>query len=265
MSYKENKSEERLHAIGKTKQGDYIKVIEYINANDILVEFIDNHHYITRTRWSEFKSGNLKNPYRESVYGVGIPGIKYPITDDSNNRTYEYQIWSDMLKRCYTNDYRIRNINYMHCIVSHEWLFYENFYEWLHSQENFNKMKNLKHNSAIDKDIIEKYNKIYSDKYCCLVPSYINNIFTRRERDRGDLPIGVTRHPKNSNLFIAGYSRYGKRHNIGVFNNELDAFFAYKNEKEAYIKMIADKEYALGNITKKCRDAMYTYEVEITD
>ena len=51
---------------------------------NILVEFIDDFHYVTRTRWSQFESGNLKNPYRKSVYNIGVPGAKYQITDENN-------------------------------------------------------------------------------------------------------------------------------------------------------------------------------------
>lgn len=173
-------------------------------------------------------------------------------------------MWQDMLRRCYKNDNRIQNINYLDCIVCNEWLFYENFYEWVHSQENYKNILKL-NKSAIDKDIIQKHNKIYSPQYCCLVPSYINNIFTRRERERGNLPIGVSYHYRKSNTYIAGFTKYGKRYHIGVFDNPIDAFYAYKYEKESYIKEVAKEEYEKGNIIEKCYEAMINYKVEITD
>ena len=36
----------------------------------------------------------------------------------------------------------------------------------------------------------------------------------------------------------------------------------YKKYKEDYIKQIADEEYSVGNITKKCYEAMMNYKVK---
>lgn len=52
---------------------------------------------------------------------------------------------------------------------------------------------------------------------------------------------------------------------IGSYNTMSEAFSAYKEYKENLIKEIADIEYKNGTITKKCRDAMYEYIVEIND
>lgn len=45
----------------------------------------------------------------------------------------------------------------------------------------------------------------------------------------------------------------------------MEAFEAYKIYKELIIKQVAKEEFDIGNITKKCYDAMIHYEVEITD
>ena len=50
---------------------------------------------------------------------------------------------------------------------------------------------------------------------------------------------------------------------MGSFDSEEEAFYAYKEFKEQYIKQVAD-EYK-DKIPKKLYDAMYKYEVEITD
>ena len=44
-----------------------------------------------------------------------------------------------------------------------------------------------------------------------------------------------------------------------------EAFQYYKTFKENYIKQVADDYYSQGLIPKKLYDAMYRYEVEITD
>ena len=59
--------------------------------------------------------------------------------------------------------------------------------------------------------------------------------------------------------------RYGKQEYIGIYNTAEDAFAAYKQAKETYIKEVAKKYYTEGKITKQVYDALMKYEVEITD
>ena len=57
-----------------------------------------------------------------------------------------------------------------------------------------------------------------------------------------------------------GFNKY-----LGEYKTPEKAFEMYKIYKEEYIKQVAQEEYDKGNITKKCYDAMMSYEVEITD
>ena len=50
---------------------------------------------------------------------------------------------------------------------------------------------------------------------------------------------------------------------IGDYKTPEDAFYAYKKCKESYLKHLADKYK--GEIPDKVYDALYKYEVEITD
>jgi hypothetical protein len=45
----------------------------------------------------------------------------------------------------------------------------------------------------------------------------------------------------------------------------MEAFCAYKNAKEQYIKELAEKYFQEGKITEKVYNALMMYEVEITD
>lgn len=145
-------------------------------------------------------------------------------------------------------------------------MLYENFYEWLHSQENFEKWLNGK-DWAVDKDILIKGNKVYSSATCCLVPRQVNNLFIKRDADRGAYPIGVYFDNKQ-NIFVAQCSCVEhKNHRIflGHYYTPEDAFDAYKKCKENIIKRVAKEEYEKRNITQQCYEAMVKYEVEITD
>ena len=256
--------EERLGTTRLNKHNEEMKVIEYNSNADITVEFQDEYKTHVHTAWDNFVKGGVRNPYRKSIFGVGVIGEKYPI---SINSTFlkEYKTWAGILQRCFDSKKKIELPTYKEATICDEWLLYENFYEWLHNQENFDKWLNGdKWN--IDKDIIVKGNKLYSPETCCLVPGYVNIIFTKRNNYRGDYPIGVYK-PKNSNKYKARchVGTGEKDRTIGYFNTCEEAFNAYKNVKEKYIKEVAQEEYKLGNITKACYEAMMKYEVEITD
>ena len=118
----------------------------------------------------------------------------------------------------------------------------------------------------LDKDILNKNNKIYSPDNCIFVPHKINSLFVKSNIARGNLPIGVTYY-KKYDCFNAQLSleENGKRTvlNLGYFSTPVEAFQEYKIYKEKYIKMVAD-EYK-EQIPYKLYKAMYEYKVEITD
>jgi hypothetical protein len=193
-------------------------------------------------------TGNIKNPYYPSVYNIGMIGDKYCST------TKEYGAWNRMLRRCFDNDTKNTHHTYDDVTCCSEWLLYDNFYEWLHSQENFDKWYNGK-KWDLDKDILNKGNKIYAPENCCLVPSRVNCLF-RGSSKKDDLPIGVQKHRKK---YRVNSTKFPAR------NTTIEAFQDYKQYKENLIKQVAREEYENGNITKQCYEAMMRYEVEITD
>jgi hypothetical protein len=258
-----SKKIERLNEININKQNCTMKIIQYNSKRDRLVEFQDEYKGVVHTNYYNFKVGQVKNPYYPSVCnGMGIVGNKYPICVNKKN-IKEYQAWSDMLKRVFKSKYP----TYKDVICCKEWLLYENFYEWIHSQENFDKWYNGS-NWALDKDILIKGNKVYSPETCCLVPHEINTLFVKSEKTRGDYPIGVSKRDDRS-----GYSAriiYGRKDKKEKFSSYQyptieEAFCAYKESKEKYIKEVAKESYEKGDITKQCYDAMINYQIEITD
>ena len=96
-----------------------------------------------------------------------------------------------MLQRCFSTSYKEKRTAYQQVTCCDEWLYYENFYEWLHSQPNFEKWYKGSR-WAVDKDILFKGNKTYSPETCCLIPQNVNCLFLKREAERGDYPIGVS-------------------------------------------------------------------------
>lgn len=243
--------EERLN-----NKGCLMKIIKYNSAHDIVVEFQDKYKSTAHTSYELFLSGEVRNPYYPSVLGVGIIGNKCQ-THNGKKPTKEYYAWKNMLCRCFDDNEKKRHKEYQDVTCCDEWLLFENFYEWLHSQENFNKWIN-ENGWDVDKDILFKGNKIYSPETCCLAPTSVNKIFSIHADRRGDCPIGVSKH---GNGFKA---RHGTK-TIGTYKNTVLAFQAYKEYKEKYIKQVAEQELLAGNITQQCYEAMINYKVEITD
>lgn len=239
-----------------------MKIVEYNNSLDIVIEFQDKYKTKIHSCYHHFLSGNIKNPYYPSVCGIGMIGVKYP-SRENGKHTKEYQTWIHMLKRCFNENVKKKQPTYKDIICCEEWLLYENFYEWLHSQENFNKWLNGD-GWCIDKDIIVKGNKIYSKETCCLVPNYVNVLFTKRESCRGRLPIGVAeqngKYRVECNNPFEPYIKY-----LGMYPTPEKAFQVYKKYKEKIIKQVAQLEFNKNNITQKCYEAMINYIVEITD
>lgn len=254
----------RIGEIKYNSQGAEMKILDYIDSNNTIVEFQDEYKYTITTRYSQFKEGRVKNPYKPSVYGVGYLGkgkyrVSYKVSDKNYKITPQYQAWMNMLCRCYNVKYQQRQPTYIGCSVCEEWLNFQNFGEWF--DDNYYTIDGER--MDLDKDILYKHNKIYSPQTCIYVPHFINNLFIKKDANRGDLPIGVNFN-KITNKFIATCDdAQGKAQNLGSFNAPLEAFLAYKQFKEKIIKEIAD-EYK-DKIPKKLYDVLYSYEVEITD
>lgn len=239
-----------------------MRIVEYINSRNIVVEFQDEYKFRVHNNYGNFQRGSIKNPFHPSIYGVGITGNKY-LRSINCKMTKEYDTWIHILQRCFDDRLKEKQPSYIDKECCEEWLYYPNFYEWLHSQSNFDKWYNGKR-WAIDKDILVKGNKVYSPDVCCLIPQNVNCLFLKREAERGVYPIGVSY--KNEGFLASCHNPFtNRREELGYYSTPEKAFYAYNDYKEKLIKQVAQIEYDKGNITKECYDAMMNYEVEITD
>lgn len=255
---------ERFGQVTINYQGCKMKIIEYEDANHMIVEFLDDYHGKVECGWNRFSKGKIKNPNYPSVKGIGITSNLIPIMQNGE-KIKEYTVWTGMISRCYCDNSNNRSKSYFDCSMAEEWLFFPNFYNWIISQPNYEKWKN---NSGwhLDKDIIKKGNKIYSKETCCLVPHYINTIFKSTEQRRGEYPIGVSYNIREKKIFAQCFDPIRNINAfLGYFNTPESAFEAYKQFKEKLIKEIAEIEYQKENISEACYQGMINYKIEITD
>ena len=253
--------------IGESKynnQGCLMEIVEDNGSSNILIEFKDKYNTRVKTHYCNFKSGSIKNPYYPSVYGIGITGNKYPRSINCKI-TREYDTWIHILQRSFDNKCKERQPSYDIVTCCEQWLNYENLYEWLHNQPNFDKWYSGKR-WAVDKDILNKRNKHYSPENCCLIPQNVNCLFVKREAHRGTYPIGVRYHRTDGFVATCHNPFTNKSEQIGVYSTPENAFYlGYKPYKENIIRQVAEIEYKAGNITEECYRAMMNYKVEIDD
>ena len=241
----------------KSKSSGDFKILKYNDRANVEIQFI-NTGFETTVQLVQVKSGSVKDPYSPSIYGVGIIGTKYPVSEGGSD-TKDYSLWKSMLQRCYSNILKKRCPTYIGCEVSDKFKSYEYFYEWCHRQVGFGNK-----GWQLDKDLLSKECKIYSEHTCVFVPPEINGFLLNGNSYRGDLPLGVildkgAKKPR----YRARLSKYGKYYCYGSYSNPTDAFYAYKQAKEDFAKELAEKWKA--QIDPRVYNALMNYQVEITD
>ena len=163
-----------------------------------------------------------------TVHGMGSLGEGEFVVRDCKGRILpEYQAWSGMMGRCYSEAKLKVDPSYRGCTVHPDWHNFQNFAKWYTEQENYGKGYDL------DKDILVKGNKLYSPETCCLVPKEVNAGVKFRTG------FGITTRPEGT--FQVRVNVFGKRISLGNFKDKELAKQAYLNHKIEYRKLIAEK------------------------
>ena len=140
-----------------------------------------------------------------------------------------------MLVRCYSDKSKKKHPTYEGCDVSDSFKSYECFYEWCHKQIGFDN-EDDENPFHLDKDLLIKGNKVYSENTCVFLPKEINSLLTKSTASRGEYLIGV--HWSNSNkAFVAKVRKSkGKQEYLGCFKTELEALMLIKTLKKCLLK-----------------------------
>lgn len=233
--------------IYKSNRSGNFKIVEYINARKVLIEFEDGFRKYAAAK--EVRNGSVKNPFYPVVCGRGFLG------EASNFTEKEYNSWICMLHRCYDRT----NLAYIDCEVDTKWFNFKDFLSFYR--------ENYVEGFALDKDILRKGNKLYSDATCCFVPYEINSLFASRRNFRGSLPVGVTEHKVSGKITyrarICDGNAATKRKHLGCYKTPEEAFYTYKSFKEMRIKEVANKWK--NHITEDVYNALLNWQIEITD
>ena len=236
----------------KTTEGYEIEILKYNGWYDSTIRLSDGT-ILECVILSSIRSGQIKNPNHKTKYGVGYfgQGEFKSVGDDLK----KYLVWVAMLQRCYDKNYQEKQPTYKGCSVVEEWHNFQNFAKWFEENYNHEYMEDW----ALDKDILIKENKIYSPDTCAFVPRDINIFFQKRKKE-SELPCGIR---EKINRYQVVLTNQNGRTNFGSYKTLNEAINVAKIEKEKYAKYLADKYK--NQITDKVYQALYNYQVEITD
>lgn len=238
-----------------TKTSGPCVVVEYKSCTEVLVEFSDGYRRLAQA--NALRTGNVKNPYYPSVQGVGYIGEGLFITSKNKVLTKESVIWRSVLQRCYDPKFLQRHPTYVENYVNPYFHNFQNFAEWCNDSIGFNN-----EGWNLDKDIILRGNKEYGPDTCAFVPTAINNLIISNKSCRGEFPIGVSFN-KVRNTFTSSCRIDNKQVEIGTFDNPSEAFWAYKNAKEAEIRKVANEWKQLIDI--RVYESLMSWEVTEDD
>ena len=256
MKYLNDVTKDCVGKVFKSKLSGDFKILKYSDSGNVEIKFLKTG-YETTVRLTAIRSGNVKDRYLPSVCGVGMLGAKYP-SKINGVRTKEYGLWKRMLERCYSDAFKNKCPTYTDCEVSENFLHYEYFYEWCHKQIGFSN-----EGCHLDKDLLVKGNKVYSESTCVFLPQEINKVLIKSEKMRGKHLIGVCWHNTNKTFMAQVRKNKGKQEYLGYFKTELEAFNAYKTAKESFIKEQAEEWK--DKIDVRAYEALMNYTVEISD
>ena len=240
----------------KSKSSGDFKILKYNGTANVEIQFL-NTGFETVARLGDIRNGGVKDPHLPSVFGVGLLGTKYP-SEVNGVKTKEYVLWADMLRRCYSEGFKKQHPTYEGCKCSENFKSYEYFYEWCNKQIGF-----AVEGFELDKDLLTKGNKVYSESTCVFIPAEVNTLLTKRTTSRGRHLIGVYWCNKGKAFRAQVSKNKGKRERLGYFKTELEAFKAYKEAKESFVKEQANNWKS--KIDERAYNALMSYEVSTND
>lgn len=151
-----------------SNEGYSFVIVEYNKYEDVIIEFCDKHKSRVHTQYTNCKKGSVKNPYHPSVHGHGYLGLMSdgtrPKTRENGKATREYEVWSSMLARCYSEKYHEKQPTYRDSILEEELHCFAFFLEFvIKNIPNYEYWLNHPNEGvALDKDIRGKGSKVYS-------------------------------------------------------------------------------------------------------
>ena len=225
------------------------------NDNKRLIQFLSTGCEY-RVDISSINKGEVKDCLLPSVFGVGVTGFCTISEDDKPH----YLVWVEVLKRCYyeRKSQQYHCTTYVDCKVSDNFKYFTYFKDWCNKQVGFNSIDEKGALFHLDKDILVKGNKVYSETTCCFVPQEINKCLKGYKSK--SIKTGVQYHSRDKIYQTRGIVE-GEYKHLGSFKTEEEAFLVYKKFKEVRVKSLAEKWK--GKIDSRVYEALMNWEVSV--
>ena len=184
----------------------------------------------------------------EEEFFLDYDGVRKP---KINCKSFRY--WVDMITRTTSEDFKNRSLTYKDCSISENFKDFNCFHNWCLGQVGYGLAK-----FELDKDILIKGNKSYSEVTCCLVPKQINMLFIYPSDKKSNLPLGVS-YNKSNGYYVSSVSTCDGKI-VKYSKTPEEAFLKYKEDKENHIKSMANK--FKDSISDKVYERLIGYEIE---
>jgi len=157
----------------KNKYENYAEVVEWVDENKSIVVFADfqtgSKVYLEIDN-SKLIGRKFKSPFDRVINGLGYVGHgEYTPKDCAKC----YRAWKSRIYLATAFNYK-NNLSYVGTGISDEFLCFQNFAKWWHSQVGCDE-----EDFHVDKDLFSGGYKVYSAETCCLIPPEINYALSR--------------------------------------------------------------------------------------
>jgi hypothetical protein len=243
-----------LRSVGQrfvNKDGDWVTLVRDVDYKRVEIIFDSGSKDILQ--FNHVKAGTFKYWNKPTIYGVGCVG--YPSNNKPRNEK-QYSRWHAMLSRCY-DETNSRYDFYKDVDVCESWHKFCNFSDWCDGEKYSEDV-----GWHLDKDLLAGgKGYIYSPETCVFVPQEINVAIINDRLGKGKFKsIGVY-FDKQCGEIVARI----KCGSLGLvrkkFTNEQDAAMFYKQEKEKYVKYLAEKWKS--ELSTVAYEALLSWEVPL--
>lgn len=208
--------------------GEYV-IVEVKDNRNIRIKF-SRTGYECWKQMGDIRNGAVRDDLHRTKHGVGFIGQGPHVTSIKGKATLDHSRWGGMIERGYCKKVKLKHPSYETCKVDEQWHNFQEFAEWCQWQKG-SKIKGWE----LDKDILKGGNMTYGPDTCCFVPAEINIQF--RKTNKKNCLSGVRKI--SSGKYTVALSK-GISY-AGVFETQEEAFLEFKKQKEAKIKLLAEK------------------------
>lgn len=247
-----------------TANGYTVTVTSIIDKSKIVVQYYDRH--FQTTSYSNLIKGSLTNVYHPNNNGMGWKGLgDHPFNVKINGKSKHsklYELWTALLKSMYNP----KMSSYGKQTMCRDWLNFQEFCDWY--ELNYYELPGER--LILTNNLIDKNNTVFSPETTFLLPETIFKAlsFKKIERQNG-LPLGVR---VQKSLYAANIKKsvrtsqgtyVSRTVHLGGYQTPEEAFEAYKQAKENYLKELAERY--IDYIPYKAYDALYKFKIESND